>query len=106
MVPRGGTSFRFGAVRIHLLKVLFCLGLPGLSSSIVRWRALQSSSKCGTGCGTECRTDTMARLTERTGQNAQAGRHSDGEGVHLVVAATGRKKWVLRYQVRGVRRDK
>jgi integrase len=106
MVPRGGTSFRFGAVRIHLLKVLFCLGLPGLSSSIVRWRALQSSSKCGTGCGTECRTDTMARLTERTVQNAKAGRHSDGDGLHLVVAATGRKKWVLRYQVRGVRRDK
>ena len=48
----------------------------------------------------------MARLTERTVQTAKAGRHGDGYGLHLVVGETGRKKWVLRYQVNGVRRDK
>jgi hypothetical protein len=49
---------------------------------------------------------SMARLTERTVQTAKTGRHSDGAGLQLVVGENGRKKWVLRYQVRGVRRDK
>lgn len=48
----------------------------------------------------------VARLTERAVQTAKAGRHGDGEGLHLVVSKTGRKKWVLRYQVAGVRKDK
>jgi integrase len=48
----------------------------------------------------------MARLTERQVQTAKKGRHSDGDGLHLVVSATGRKKWVFRYQVAGVRKDK
>ncbi len=48
----------------------------------------------------------MARLTERGVQTAKAGRHSDGDGLHLVVSGTARKKWVLRYQVAGVRKDK
>jgi integrase len=48
----------------------------------------------------------MARLSERGVQTARPGRHSDGDGLHLVVSETGRKKWVLRYQVAGVRRDK
>jgi len=45
-------------------------------------------------------------MTERTVQTAKAGRHSDGDGLHLVVGENGRKKWVLRYQMNGVRRDK
>jgi integrase len=48
----------------------------------------------------------MARLTERGVQTAKQGRHGDGDGLHLVVSETGRKKWVLRYQVAGVRKDK
>ena len=48
----------------------------------------------------------MARLTERGVQTAKPGRHSDGDGLHLVVSETGRKKWVLRYQVAGARKDK
>jgi hypothetical protein len=48
----------------------------------------------------------MTRLTERGVQTAKPGRHSDGDGLHLVVSETGRKKWVLRYQVSGIRRDK
>jgi hypothetical protein len=48
----------------------------------------------------------MARLSERGVQTARPGRHGDGYGLHLVVGETGRKKWVLRYQVAGVRKDK
>jgi integrase len=48
----------------------------------------------------------MARLTELGVKKAKPGRHSDGDGLHLVVSETGRKKWVLRYQVAGVRKDK
>jgi hypothetical protein len=41
----------------------------------------------------------MARLTERGVQTAKPGRlgDGDGDGLHLVVSETGRKKWVLRY---------
>ncbi len=48
----------------------------------------------------------MARLTERGAQTAEPGRHSDGDGLYLVVSDAGRKKWVLRYQVAGARKDK
>src|ERR1700677_1305072 len=48
----------------------------------------------------------MARLTERGVQTAKPGRHGDGDGLHLVVSEAGRKKWVLRYQVDGVRKNK
>jgi len=48
----------------------------------------------------------MARLTERGVQTAKPGRHSDGDGLHLVVSEPGRKKWVLRYQIAGIRKDK
>jgi hypothetical protein len=48
----------------------------------------------------------MGRLTERTIQTAKAGRLGDGDGLFLVVSKSGRKKWVLRYQVGGRRRDK
>jgi Arm domain-containing DNA-binding protein/integrase-like protein len=48
----------------------------------------------------------MARLTERTVQTVKSGRYGDGDGLRLVVGENGRKKWVLRYQVRGIRRDK
>lgn len=36
---------------------------------------------------------------------ATPGRYADGQGLYLVVAPTGSKKWVLRYQVDGRRRD-
>jgi integrase len=48
----------------------------------------------------------MGRLTDRTVKSAKVGRHSDGDGLLLAVLETGAKKWVLRYQVKGVRRDK
>jgi hypothetical protein len=48
----------------------------------------------------------MARLTERTVQTAKTGKHGDGDGLYLVVSDAGRRKWVLRYQIGGVRHDK
>jgi integrase len=48
----------------------------------------------------------MGRLTQRGVQSTKRGRHVDGDGLHLVVSETGSKKWVLRYQVDGVRKDK
>ena len=48
----------------------------------------------------------MARLTKQEVETAEPGRHSDGDGLHLFVSEMGRKKWVLRYQAAGVRKDK
>jgi integrase len=48
----------------------------------------------------------MARLSELAVKSAKPGRHVDGDGLMLVVSATGAKKWVLRYQAAGKRRDK
>jgi len=47
----------------------------------------------------------MARLTDKGVKNAPAGRHGDGDGLQLVVSASGRRKWILRYQLAGTRRD-
>src|SRR5579863_6333551 len=47
----------------------------------------------------------MGHLTDRTVKSAAPGRHGDGAGLHLVVSEAGRRKWVLRYQLNGVRRD-
>src|SRR3954447_921217 len=47
----------------------------------------------------------MARLTDKGVKNARAGRHGDGDGLQLVVSASGRRKWILRYQLAGTRRD-
>lgn len=47
----------------------------------------------------------MGRLTDRSVKNALVGRHGDGDGLQLVVSASGRRKWILRYQLSGVRRD-
>jgi integrase len=33
------------------------------------------------------------------------GRHGDGDGLNLIVAENGRRKWVLRFQINGARRD-
>lgn len=45
------------------------------------------------------------RLSERGIQTLGPGRHCDGDGLYLLVSPTGRRSWVLRYQLRGKRRD-
>jgi integrase len=47
----------------------------------------------------------MARLTDRAVKTAGVGRYGDGDGLHLIVSENGRRKWVLRYQMNGARRD-
>src|SRR5271157_2261725 len=47
----------------------------------------------------------MRRLSDRSVKTVRVGRHGDGDGLQLVVSASGRRKWVLRYQLNGVRRD-
>jgi len=49
--------------------------------------------------------DNMSKLTALGVKKAKAGRHGDGRGLYLVVADTGSRKWVLRTQVNGKRRD-
>src|SRR6185369_155303 len=47
----------------------------------------------------------MGKLTVRAVERAKAGRHADGDGLHLLVSKTNAKSWVLRVQVYGRRRD-
>lgn len=45
------------------------------------------------------------RLSDRAIRGLPPGRHLDGDGLYLLVSVSGAKSWVLRYQLRGVRRD-
>lgn len=47
----------------------------------------------------------MGKLSDPMVKNATAGKHGDGDGLTLVVSEAGAKKWVLRYQLDGKRRD-
>ena len=47
----------------------------------------------------------MSKLTALSVKKAKSGKHGDGGGLYLVVSGTGARKWVLRIQVRGKRRD-
>ena len=47
----------------------------------------------------------MARLTDRAVKTVGAGRYGDGDGLQLIVSDNGRRKWVMRYQMNGTRRD-
>lgn len=47
----------------------------------------------------------MGLLSDRKCRTAGPGRHGDGGGLFLVVSAASARKWVLRYQLNGVRRD-
>ena len=47
----------------------------------------------------------MGKLTALGVKRAGPGRHGDGGGLFLVVSDTGARKWVLRIQVSGKRRD-
>jgi integrase len=47
----------------------------------------------------------VGELTELGVKRAKEGWHVDGDGLMLVVRASGKKSWLLRYQMNGVRRD-
>ncbi|MNZ66556.1 Prophage CP4-57 integrase [compost metagenome] len=48
----------------------------------------------------------MGKLNPKQVENlAEPGTYEDGDGLRLVVSATGRKSWVLRYQLNGRRRE-
>ncbi|MCF7996180.1 MAG: integrase arm-type DNA-binding domain-containing protein [Chromatiaceae bacterium] len=47
----------------------------------------------------------MGKLTSNAVKAAAPGKHEDGEGLRLVVTKTGSRKWVLRYQLSGRRRE-
>ncbi len=47
----------------------------------------------------------MGKLTALKAKNAGLGRHGDGKGLYLVVSEDGSRKWVLRIQSNGKRRD-
>jgi integrase len=47
----------------------------------------------------------LGRLTSVGVRNAKPGRHADGDGLYLLVKASGSRTWLLRVQVDGKRRD-
>jgi integrase len=47
----------------------------------------------------------VGELTDLGVKRAKEGRHGDGGGLMLVVRASGKRAWLLRYQMNGVRRD-
>jgi integrase len=47
----------------------------------------------------------MGSLTELGVKSAKEGTHGDGDGLMLIVRASGKKSWTLRYQMNGARRD-
>ena len=47
----------------------------------------------------------MGKLTDRTVRSLGKGKYGDGDGLMLVVSENQSRKWVLRYQLNGRRRD-
>lgn len=47
----------------------------------------------------------MSKLTDRKCITAPPGKHMDGNGLQLVVYATGARNWIWRYMLRGRRRE-
>jgi hypothetical protein len=47
----------------------------------------------------------MGKLTNRKVETAKAGKYGDGEGLQLVVNASGSRKWVLRFMQAGRSRE-
>ena len=47
----------------------------------------------------------MGKLTNRKVETAKPGKHGDGEGLQLVVTASGSRKWGLRFMLAGRARE-
>lgn|GEM_PF-1797222 len=59
----------------------------------------ESATNLGTSLGTQ--EAAMARLTARKVETAKSGVYVDGQGLRLIVGATGTRKWVFRFMRRG-----
>lgn len=83
---------------------LFCLIL----SAIVLSNSPRFAFLCGAECGAglEAESATMGKLTAVQVRNLKdEGRYADGEGLYLEIAKAGTRKWILRIQQDGKRRD-
>jgi integrase len=69
-------------------------------SAIVRLHPSKSAIILGTDLGAKSEAD-MGRLTARKVETAKPGVHLDGQGLRLIVGATGGRKWVFRFMRRG-----
>ncbi len=47
----------------------------------------------------------MGKLTNTAVKAAAPGKYEDGQGLRMVVTKTGSRKWALRYQLQGRRRE-
>lgn len=47
----------------------------------------------------------MGKLTDRSVRTLAEGRYDDGDGLRLIVSASGKRSWILRFQMSGRRRD-
>jgi len=79
------------------------------TSSTFHESPLESSIICGMLCGVIMKPKGMHRsnvLSAVKIRNLKApGRYADGNGLYLVVEATGAKRWIQRLVVQGKRRD-
>lgn len=60
-------------------------------------------------CGVQCGADVARQINQLSARTAQTltevGRHADGQGLYLQVDPSGLRRWILRYQLKGKRRD-
>ena len=47
----------------------------------------------------------MGKLSAKSVEHAPAGKHSDGDGLNLLVKSSGARSWVVRVSVAGRKRD-
>jgi integrase len=81
----------------HSFSVTYCSFLH----SFVHLGSALFNAECGKKCG-----EKMARLTASLIRSLkEPGRHSDGDGLLLVIGRTGSQSWVCRIQKDGRRRD-
>ena len=59
----------------------------------------------GTELGTEMAKRAIKRLASRRVDTAKPGKHADGDGLYLIVAPVGSRKWVLRFTWQGKARE-
>jgi Arm DNA-binding domain len=83
-----------------------CLGTPRKSSGLPRHRPpVFAADRCYPRPSVGRNVVVSGKLNDKAVRTAPAGRFDDGDGLRLVVAESGKRSWVLRFQKDGVRRD-